>query len=566
MNHSLLCAAGLVTSSVALLFVEPRVAMAQDPGATVNITSRQGLFTVLVPLDGPAHDSIRTRALRDSATTLSLLASASSLTPRIPGASAGFAARVILPETRLAYNANLPFSANDGALWAGRGWNADVVFGGEIHWRRLRLLLLPEATYSANAPYDTAVPALFPPRPGSRSLWSSPFHTRAQSIDLPIRFGDHALRAIGPGQSTLAVDVGLVELGAATENDWWGPGIRNALILSNNAAGFPHLFVRTAHPLSTPAGKVEARWMTGGLSESAFFDTLSANDLRSIAVLGVTVEPRGTSGLTVGAARSVYAPAPGWGAALVRFADVFRDVGHPDAVPYSDTSMAPGPDQLFSLFGRWVFPRNGLEAYAEWARAEFPVSLRDFLVQPNHTQAYTVGLQWLSDSSSRTHGRLRAQGEATFAQQSTTYRFRPLGSWYTSRAVEQGYTNRGQTIGAAIGPGSSSQWIALDHLASEWSAGLYVNRIRWLEDAHSQTFIGLPSGNGWCEHDVSMLGGVRGEIATRAGRISMDYATGWRRNVFFNRQPDACPFNGFGDDVRVHQLRFAISPAISARP
>jgi hypothetical protein len=171
-----------------------------------------------------------------------------------------------------------------------------------------------------------------------------------------------------------------------------------------------------------------------------------------------------------------------------------------------------------------------------------------------------LGLQWLGDSVSLTRGRLRVQAEASFLQQSSTFQFRPIGSWYTSAATGHGYTQQGQVIGAGIGPGSSSQWIAIDHLTSSWSVGGYVNRIRWLEDARSQAFVGLPVGNGWCEHDVSLLGGLRGTSSSRFGTVSVDYSTGWRYNIFFNHDRTSCPFNQ-GKDVRNKSLSMSFAPA-----
>jgi hypothetical protein len=197
-----------------------------------------------------------------------------------------------------------------------------------------------------------------------------------------------------------------------------------------------------------------------------------------------------------------------------------------------------------------------VELYGEWGRAESPLSVHDFLEQPNHSQGYTLGMQWLGSELARTHGRLRVQAEATYLEQSTTYRFRPIGSWYTSHAVAQGYTERGQSVGAAIGPGSSSQFLAADHIAAGWQLGAYLNRVRWLEDAETQR---NPSiyGAGYCSHDVAVLPGVRGRISTSAGIISADYSSGWRLNVFFDG-PSNCGERGRG--ARNKSLTLGFTP------
>ena len=514
-----------------------------------------------VLLTDPSRELDRSRQLRDSA-AYSLLRSVSSITPRLGKNEGGFHAAFVLPHVLHVRNSDLPYSLNDGALWAGRGKNTDIIAGGRLEWGRVRVFALPELTISTNDSFLVDAPFMFPLLGPTREPFASRFFYGSQSIDLPTRFGDKPIRKLFPGQSAVVVEAGRAEIGGGTENGWWGPGIRNALILSSNAAGFPHLFARTARPLDTPIGAIEARWMAGGLSDSRFFDIGSKDSLRRIALLGVTIQPRGVEGLTLGAARSVFGPTAGWGSALTSFFDVFRDVGQPDARALLDTSASPGPDQLLSLFMRWAFPRDGFEVYGEWGRAEFPKSPRDFLEQPNHTQAYTLGLQWLGEPLDATGGQLRVQGEVSFLQQSATFAFRPIGSWYTSATERHGYTQQGQVIGASIGPGSSSQWLAIDHLMRSWSIGAYGNRIRWFEDARSQAYdIPVLADGGWCEHDVSFLGGLRGTSSTRWGSIAADYSTGWRYNVFFFHEPNTCPFSK-GLDIRNKSLSLTFAPAI----
>ena len=496
-----------------------------------------------------------------------LLRSMTSLTPSLTGdtASGRPAWKPVLPEIHFARNSDLPYSGNDGALWAGRGSNISIRTGIRADWRRAHLFFLPEILYEENRWYRLADPPYAPALSLPRNPYGSPWHAGVQSIDMPIRFGPpNPLRRFDAGQSSFVVDAGRVAFGAATENEWWGPGIRNAIILSNNAPGFPHLFVRTAKPLRTRAGTFEGRWLSGWLRESSFFDSISTNQARSISMLALTWQPLRTD-VIVGAARAVFAPArgPGLITAISEATSVFADVGQPNAVPLVGSERVLGRDQLLSLFFRWVLPEDHFELYGEWGRVEFPVSLRDFLVQPNHTQAYTLGLQWLGEPIVL-NGRLRAQGEVTYLEQSATYRFRPLGSWYTSRAVPQGYTNDGQVLGAAIGPGSSSQFVGLDFVAPRWQVGTYLTRIRWLEDARSQQDPYLPTltgEHGTCEHDVSLLSGIRSAAMTPLGAIQADYSTGWRLNVFFEN-PGPCYSRVIhaGRDVRNKSLSLTLTP------
>src|SRR5207247_10435111 len=126
-------------------------------------------------------------------------------------------------------------------------------------WGPLSVILAPELIAPENQSYPLPPPEVELPRPAGRDLLSTPWHVGAYSIDLPLRFGTWGAWRIDPGQSTLAVDGGPVTVGISTENEWWGPGIRNAIVMSNNAAGIPRVFVRTTRPLRTAIGTFAGR-------------------------------------------------------------------------------------------------------------------------------------------------------------------------------------------------------------------------------------------------------------------------------------------------------------------
>jgi hypothetical protein len=225
-------------------------------------------------------------------------------------------------------------------------------------------------------------------------------------------------------------------------------------------------------------------------------------------------------------------------------------------VPFRDTVLTPGgKDQIFSLFARWVLPADGVEVYVEWARRELRPSLRDLLTTPNHTQGYTLGAQWRSDIWHS--GSFRLQTELTQLEQSATFRDRPVGSWYTSRRVVQGYTNRGEVIGASIGPGASSQWVAVDYLRTGWRIGVYGGRIRWNEDVHSTA--GFPVYVSYCNHDVSIYPGIRAAKIGRLGSLSADLSLQNRLNAFF-QNGGGCPNVGDRLDIRNRTLSVSFSP------
>lgn len=473
--------------------------------------------------------------------------------------TAGRKSGVMAPEFQFVTNSALPFSMNDGDLWAGRGLNVRVAGGFFAKLGRVQLVLAPELTHGANDFFALHIPEIervaIPP---DRSQWAFPWYVNGPySVDMPTRFGADPIGRLSLGQSSILVGFSKFQFGFANENEWWGPGIGNALVLSNNAPGFPHWLLRTTKPLETKIGSVDARWIVGGLTESPFFDTTSTNDLRSITAGAVTLRLNRPRGLTIGAARSVWQTATGWGQVPFRWLELFHSTGLPNARPLNDSSLYPGGrDQLYSLFARWVMPASGLEVYGEWGRTEFPTSLRSFLTAPNHTQGYTLGFQWVRSGFSP-NAQWRIQAENTSVEQSATFRDRPLGVWYTSRKVIQGYTNRGQPLGAGIGPGSSGQYLLFDYMSPNWSAGMKFGRIRLNEDVRSISPI--LEFKSWCTHDINLSWGPRLTHRSRFGLATLDYAFGNRIQPWYQVR-SGCPRGDAMIDIRNNTLNITWVP------
>ena len=532
--------------------------------------------SVVPDVDGAGDDLWRLHQLRGDSSAGLLLRTPSSMMellpksgPRLPRTGAQWS--FVLPQVEYTHNSAVPFSMNDGALWAGKGGNVAVGGGVRLEWSRVQIALTPQFIYEQNLalPFfdnlHSGLPYIIPPY---RSPYSTLWNIFPHGADVPFRFGDTRHLYADPGESFVSFRLGAVNAGVSTEHEWWGPGIQNALLLSSNAAGVPRVFVRSARPLYTRLGAFEFSTFLGKLDESDFFRTNdAANDTAAFEHIGTTSRllaaaalvwrPNWEPHLSLGLARSVFEERVYRGPIFLRWFDVFANIGQPDDKPVTDSSAKLGRDQLLSVFGRWVLPNDGFEVYFEWLRASMPMSLRDFLVDPSHSRGYTVGLQWLAPPNAH-GGAVRLQGEVTTLEQDESFRYRPIGSIYTSRVVPQGYTQRGQSLGAAIGPGSSSQFLAADYVAPRWSLGVFGERIRWNEDAHSLT--PYPSFKGWCESDVSLIGGLRGRWLGNFGAFNASVSTTHRYNVFFQMFA-ACPFNPTdpGKVVDVHNASLTLS-------
>ncbi len=528
----------------------------------------QGLSVRGLPLlAGEAEDRVRVAQLRGEWDTGGFLFRTPSLLleQALGEGREGWSLTLLAPEVATLWSSDLPFSFNDGPLWAGRGLNLRVTAGLRLRLGPVTLVAAPQFLQSENRAFQT-IPYPLKAHP-PRDYWANPFHPLPESLDLPVRFGEGEISEVDPGQSSLTLALGPLSLGVATENAWWGPGLRNGILLSSHAAGVPHLFFRTNRPLETRIGAFEGRWMLGRLEESAFFDEVDANDRRTLSGLGIAFRPAFEPGLTLGVARMVYAPLEEGDAGLGAALDFLRSVGRPGQRPWPDTPDPWGedeplpepeaaPDQIFALFARWVLPAAGFEAWGEWARFEEPGGLRDFLEFPQHSQGYTVGLQWV-DRKGET-GLLRLQAEMTNLEPSSTWRHRNVPSTYSSRVVPQGYTQKGQVLGASIGPGSSSQWVALDWLDRVWRMGALGGRIRWDAAAHYLDVVPLPK-----REDVSLFWGFRGGVDLCGWTVGAELSTGVRINYLFQTfQPDAVTGKSEGVDVANTALALSLSRSL----
>lgn len=454
------------------------------------------------------------------------------------------------PELRVIRNSGLPFSLNDGSLWAGRGLNAELTGGGFWYAGPLRVIIAPSLVSEENRPFQVIPYSQVAAVP--RSPWANPFHPPPESIDLPLRFGDRARNRLDLGQSSITYDVPVVSFGLATENLWWGPGIQNAITLSNNAPGFPHAFAQT-RPVRTAYGIFDAQWILGQLRESDFFDSDSSNNSRALSGLAFTWTPPVDVGFTIGAARLVMSQETKGRLSPSSAFNFLRTVGQPN----TDTSSKATRDQIFSLFGRWVLAPAGFEAYLEWARFEEPKSFRDLLEYPGHSEGYTLGFQWARPLTP--WGTFRLQGEASYFEPDPSLRLRPTAVTYTSRAVPQGFTNRGETLGAAIGPGASSQWLAGDVFSRAWRLGVYLNRIRWDNGTLFEPIV--PE---FKRQDVTLLAGLRGSVSWYGVNIAVDFAHAARFDYLFQAYV-LSPTKTGGIDLLNNTLSVTLSTALGPR-
>ena len=96
----------------------------------------------------------------------------------------------------------------------------------------------------------------------------------------------------------------------------------------------------------------------------------------------------------------------------------------------------------------------------------------------------------------------------THLEQSKTVILRATPTYYTHHIVRQGYTQRGQVVGAGIGPGSNSQYLGADLFGSWGRIGGFFERRVFDNDA---LFAIVGTSRNFSLHDVGLTFGGRSE-------------------------------------------------------
>lgn len=417
------------------------------------------------------------------------------------GSRRSFAA--LLPHVGISAVSAIPAPLEAGGQLAARGVNASFTAGGQARLAGLSVQLLPQLFVSQNRP--VAWTTWRDPRDGA-SPWRFPFVIDRSSIDLPLRFGEEVGRVATWGQSYAAVAGRLGEVGISHEVRWWGPGRRNALMLGNHHEGFPHAYLQTERVLRG-ASRVRLELLSGRLRESRYFDTTRANDRRGIAAVQVAFSSGPElAGFTTGVQRLVVR------AQNADPRDAFRRTAGNEA------------QQAAGVFARYATAGGASEAWMEWLRFSEPAGLRDLLVYPGRTQAYTMGFAW------RPADRTRIELEHTNSEPDASSRRERTTPSYAGIEVPQGFTQAGRPLGSAIGPGSSSQWIALDHDRRDGTRlGVHLQRVRW-HNAHRTD----PRLTTIAREDVSLIAGARADrLRLWSTQVGVSYGIERRLNYLF---------------------------------
>jgi hypothetical protein len=351
------------------------------------------------------------------------------------------------------YNSLRPYGGNDGAMSYSTGYQFQISSGIFAQFKNLKLQLRPEYVQTASEKYKL------------NSYWGQV---------------NPVYKKFLLGNSSLRFDLGKLSIGVSTQNLWWGPGIYNSLLMSNNAQGFFHYSINSNRPIKNFLGTFQFQVISATLTQDSLqgFENngLRRRDInksdRVLSSLAVDYQPSFLKNISFGINRSLQSykdrlptdfvqkniPVLG---AFFGSTDVIRDT-----FPQ---------DQTVSIYTKWMFPKSHAELYYQFAYNDAKENWRDFWLDMSHSTAYILGFKKLFILKDQKY--LDLGMEVIKLAQTPSYLHRNAGNFYEHGNIFEGYTNQNQIIGAGSGFGNNMQTVQLS-LNEGWDKfGFIFHRI-----------------------------------------------------------------------------------------
>jgi hypothetical protein len=443
------------------------------------------------------------------------------------------------------FNSDHPYGWNDGAMIPAKGLQTLTSAGIFMQYGPLTVQFRPELVVAANSNFDTF-------NKNQYDVIFARYYDIYNNIDLPVRFGTDSYNKLYWGQSSIRLNFKSLSFGLSTENLWWGPGIRNSLLMSNTAPGFAHLTLNTLRPLQTPIGSFEGQIIAGKLVNSGYpplepdhyyFGTdlyvPKPDNWRYLAGIIVTWQPKWVPGLFLGFDQASQTYSNNL-SSIKDYLPLFSSV--------KQTSDPNAPiskqDQISSVFMRWLWTQEHAEIYFEWGHYNTTGDMLQSLLSPNDSRAYIFGLRKLLPFNKSRDENIMIGIEVTQLQENSISKIESGTEWYVSNNIRQGYTNRGEELGAGIGPGGNLQSLDVSWVKGLKKLGLQLERYVHNNDFYYYAFY---DSQNYSQHWVDLSIGANGEWnyknfifnAKIQGIQSLDYQWAVKQNgndIFYANQ------------------------------
>jgi hypothetical protein len=328
-------------------------------------------------------------------------------------------------------------------------------------------------------------------------------------IDNPSRFGSQPIKKYFLGQSSVKLAFNNFAVGLSNENIWWGPGLKNSLVMTNHANGFKHFTFHTIKPLKTILGTVEAQFVAGRLDSSGIEPPENERQKRKYWMGAYIPKPnfdRGMMGF-------VFTYQPKWiknlflgiAGSTTYYKKTKDSTGKSllDPYPYFVRTDKGQSLTLGSVFFRYAMPNDRAEIYGEFGRSDRLTSPFN-IIKDTIPLGFVFGIRkWLKVSKNSQIelmaevAQLQLQDARLILNDQAPWGFPRVNGYYTHPVVRHGYTHNGQMLGAGIGPGSNSQYLSLSWYRKGTRLGIHGERIIHNNDFVYAAYLSNVVGRGY---------------------------------------------------------------------
>ncbi len=399
------------------------------------------------------------------------------------------------------YNSHHPYNRNNGSMIPNKGYQHIFSAGFFGKLGPLEFQFNPEHHYSENKPYEGFWEGHYD------YIWKERYELW-NFIDIPERFGEKSHNRKLLGQTSISLNYKNISIGISNENLWWGPSKRNSIMMSNHAEGFRHISFKTNKPIQTFVGNFEWQIITARLEASGYTPPNPQKEFEGQKLYVPKINQNGRIDDWRYYQAGVFTYSPKWISGLnigfIKWVQMYRGLiegdywwmpGRPNYFPLfgnlfrkndSNVEHEEQTDQAAGLFFRWLWIDSKFEIYGEFHRNDAIYNVRDFLVDSDHSRATTFGFSKILNSNDSDY---IFSWEWTQLEASAGNLIRRGGSWYEHSRVFHGYTNKGEVIGAGIGPGSNSHYFSIEKIKGFKKIGFAFEIIDNDNDFYHRAFI-----------------------------------------------------------------------------
>jgi hypothetical protein len=392
-------------------------------------------------------------------------------------------------------NSLQPISFNDGNMYPARGWQERYSVGVNLKLLIFDINYQPEKLTVQNLRQEPYLG-----EPGNFMFYY--FGMVANNIDNFRQFGYDRIEETTLGQSRIGIKTKYIAAGISNENIWWGPGKRNSLVFTNNAAGFKHYYLKTVEPIKTCIGSFELAGVVGKLDTTKYID-IDQDLLNACQACKVfkNLDEREIDGITIN-----YQPKwiPNFYIGYAYSRQFYRHATNAlgDTVNFFSKDLPK--QEIGSMFFRFSLPDDHAEFYGEmgmpnespWPWKFFKERMRPgFVFGATKLVPLKLFDSYLSLNVEFTQ--LQLMNPRDIFYEGYPFVGGKPNSWYLSTIVKQGWSNNGQLMGSSIGPGSNNQSISLSWNKGYNKIGFFVERTVFNNDFYHSAYYNPYASNGY---------------------------------------------------------------------